>query len=99
MLLATDINSESQQYQRDKNRNDSQKEQQFIILLNIIRTYSDVLFSAISNIKSLVIQINDNISTTKNHLKSRPKLKKEKVINICKDIIEECNYRLNIYEK
>ena len=56
------------------------------------------MFSAISNIKSLVIQINDNISTTKNHLESRPKLK-EKVINICKDIIEECNYRLNIYEK
>ena len=98
MLLATDINSESQQYQQDKNRNDSQKEQQFIILLNIIRTYSDVLFSAISNIKSLVIQINDNISTTKNYLESRPKLKEE-VTNICKDIIEECNYRLNIYEK
>jgi hypothetical protein len=57
------------------------------------------LFSAISNIKSLVIQINDNISTTKNHLESRPKLKKEEVTNICKDIIEECNYRLNIYEK
>ena len=56
------------------------------------------MFSAISNIKSLVIQINDNISTTKNHLESRPKLKEE-VTNICKDIIEECNYRLNIYEK
>ncbi|MCC2647197.1 MAG: hypothetical protein K0R02_1262 [Rickettsiaceae bacterium] len=39
LLLATDINSESQQYQQDKKQNDSQKEQQFIILLNIIRTY------------------------------------------------------------
>lgn len=39
LLLATDINSESQQYQQDKKQNDSQKDQQFIILLNIIRTY------------------------------------------------------------
>lgn len=98
LLLATDINSDYKQYQPNKNRNDSQKEQQFIELLNIIRTYSDVLFTAISNIKSLVIQINDNISITKNHLESRPKLKEE-ITNICKDIIEECNYRLKIYQK
>src|SRR6187200_1801208 len=34
LLLATDINSDYKQYQPNKNRNDSQKEQQFIELLN-----------------------------------------------------------------
>jgi hypothetical protein len=102
LLLTTDINNNNIQHQPNKNKNNivdnSQKEQQFMVLFNIINTYSDVLFTTINNIKSLVIQIKYNNNNNTLEAKSSSKLKEE-IDNIYKEIIEEFDYRLNIYKK
>ena len=102
LLLTTDINNNNIQHQPNKNKNNivdnSQKEQQFMVLFNIIHTYSDVLFTTINNIKSLVIQIKYNNNNNTLEAKSSSKLKEE-IDNIYKEIIEEFDYRLNIYKK
>ena len=102
LLLTTDINNNNIQHQPNKNKNNivdnSQKEQQFMVLFNIIHTYSDVLFTTINNIKSLVIQIKYNNNNNTLEAKSSSKLKEE-IDNIYKEIIEELDYRLNIYKK
>ena len=101
LLSLNEINNNNQkQLDQNKNKNnfdhDSKKEQHFTELLKILPIYSDVLFKAISNINSLVIQINNNKN---NNLEIKSAKLKAEIAKICKDIIEECNYRLNLYQK
>jgi hypothetical protein len=63
-------------------------------LFKVIYNYSDALFNVISNIKSLAIQIKNN--NNNNPLESKII---EEIGKICKDISEECNYRLDLYKK
>ena len=66
----------------------------FTELFKAIDNYPDVLLKLINNIKSLAIHTENN-----NRLESKTTTTTEEIKKICKDINEECNYRLDLYMK